>query len=374
VAALPVELAVDLTLTATAAAVSLAAGWLRRRRNPSLDGERWFKLTLATLIRGQVEADGGAARAWEDRVLAEVPYHPAGRLPEQKITNPAAEPPGALLDGEAGLLASLRRREGAAARWAWLYDEDEHGIAARLDDPFELGPRYQPNTVVPGLDWDAIARWGVDTQPVHEALLRHAGTTWVWITDDADGRIGPALAELVADLHRLQAAPRDALVEALADLVEVRDRRLVLFAEGDAVPAMLEVLAAHAGLRDRVVAVVSVGGVIGGRTDRDDGPLSEEVRADWMGHWFGQKKLDTDEVRLTPYLSMQWLDRDAWPPGIEGQPLQHQRFPEPSDQGVQLHTIESVDLGPIPVAGGPSDRTIAKALLFVVSAWVVARR
>jgi len=365
---------VNLALASTAAVVALAAGWLRRRRDPPLDGERWFKLTLATLARGTIEAGGGDADAWEALVLRTIPYHPAGRMPELKVANPAAEPPGKLREGEAGLLAQLRTTDDRTERWAILYDRDEHAVRARLEDPFELGPEYHPSRVVPGTDWDTLASWGAGDAELHTPLVDNAGATWVWVKGDEPPRLGPHLAALVPGLVTVPSRPASQLTERMAELLDQPERRLVMFGEGDALPALLQLLADHAGLRDRVQAVVSAGGVIGGRTDHAEGPLSEATRSDWMQRWFGQQHLDTAEVRLTPYISMQWLDRDAWPPGTAGLPLQHQRFGEPAEQGAQHITLESVDLGPLPHRDGLDDRLVAKALLFVVSAWVVARR
>ena len=43
----------SLSLAGTAAVVAIAAGWLAVPRPPSLDAERWFKVILATLMRGE---------------------------------------------------------------------------------------------------------------------------------------------------------------------------------------------------------------------------------------------------------------------------------------------------------------------------------
>ena len=119
--------------------------------------------------------------------------------------------------------------------------------------------------------------------------------------------------------------------------------------------------------------MVSVGGPIGGRPGAEDERLSPEKREDWMGHWFGQSHLDTERVRLTPYLSLQWLDRSAWPTGTVQQPLHLARFPEPAQQTATVRTIETVDLGPLPIHDDLPLDLVARALWFTVCGWVASR-
>jgi hypothetical protein len=146
---------------------------------------------------------------------------------------------------------------------------------------------------------------------------------------------------------------------------------VVVVGEEAGVASVLRVLAGNADLRDQVVAVASVGGVVGGRTD-EEGLFGEAARRDWLAAHFTQTGLDTDVVRLTPYLAMQWLDRAAWPPGVPGLPLQNARFPEPGAEGATATTIEAVDLGPLP-PDAPAD-LVARALIAVVAGWVATRR
>lgn len=361
----------SLSIAGAALAVAAAAGWARRRRDPDLDGERWFKTTLATLLRGRIEADGGGPDAW-DAAVARIPYHPAGRWPERKVTHPEVAPPGPLLEGEAGLLERLARADDLAARWSVLY-ADEDALALLRDDPFELGAAYAPAQVArPGATWDDVAAWGAGDDAFGHAVLARLGARWVLAGGSAP-RLTPHLQALAPDALVLPEGPEAARL-ALEGALERADTRLVLFAEGDAVPGVLQLLVDHAGLRDQVLAVVAVGGVIGGRTDIAEGPLTVASREDWMGRWFGQHHLDTGVVRLTPYMSVQWLDRTVAPPGLPGLPLQHQRFPPPAEQSATATTIESVDLGVLDHAGGPDDAVIAKALCFVVAGWVASRR
>ena len=92
-----------------------------------------------------------------------------------------------------------------------------------------------------------------------------------------------------------------------------------------------------------------------------------------MGRWYSQEHLDTEEVRLTPYMALQWFDRSASVPGTARQPMAWARFPSPAWHGTDVATIESVDLGALPRPGGPDDALVAKALLFGVAGWVAQR-
>ncbi|MEZ4242105.1 MAG: hypothetical protein R3F59_39310, partial [Myxococcota bacterium] len=135
----------------------------------------------------------------------------------------------------------------------------------------------------------------------------------------------------------------------------------------------LGALADAADLRDQVVAVLSIGGVIGGRTD-EEGPLGEAARRDWLGAHFNQLDLDTEVVRMTPYFAVQWLARGVWPPGAEGLPLQASRFPDPATEATLVETIEVVDLGPLPADRPLPLDLVARALVAVVLGWVRSRR
>ena len=136
--------------------------------------------------------------------------------------------------------------------------------------------------------------------------------------------------------------------------------------------SLLRLMAEDMALREQVSAVVSVGGVIRGRSD-ERGPLGEAACRDWLDAWFGQNTLDTDVVRLTPYFALQWLDRSTWPPGVPGLPLEASRFPPPHTRAATATTLEVVDLGPLPADPELPVALVARALIAVVSAWIVHR-
>ncbi len=361
----------SLGIAGAAALTALLAGWFQVRRAPALDGERWLKTTLATLLRGRIEAQGGDGDAWAATVRARVPYHPAGREPDRKVLHPHAVPDGPLLEGEQALLESLRGAPDVAARWSLLYDVEAE-YHPLLDDPIELGPDYAPASLLgPGTTWDDLARWAAEPGFGERLAARHP-LVWVCVRppeDGAESRILDALVDLWP--HTVALAPGDD-PEALVGPLLTPDARLVFAAEGDAIADTLSLLAENDGLRDHVVAVLAIGAPILGR---EGGPpeVSPSGREDWMGHHFGQKRLDTEEIRLTPYMALQWLDRTVATPGTARQPLGWARFPKPATQGVDVETIESVDLGVLPRPGGPDDDLVARALLYVVTGWAAAR-
>jgi hypothetical protein len=363
--------------------VAAGIAWVQWPRPPELDGERWFKLVLATLLRGRSDAAGQNAEAWAKTVLELVPYHPAGRFPERKISNPtAAVLPGAAQPGETPLVEALARRAEPAARWAWMYDEDDVGIAARLDDPADLGPAYDPATVLGAdLGWDALAAWAAGDDRFREGLGRQLGATkWVLVEGRSrrlprQSSVLPAIAAVVPDavVVPFGAGGEESLERTLREVAPEVSDRLVLVGEEAGVTRMLRVIHDAADIRDQVVAVVSIGGVIGGRDD-DVGPYARAACQDWLAGSFVQRELETDVVRLTPYLAVQWLDRGAWPPGVYGLPLEAQRFPEPDAEGATATTVEVVDLGPLPADRNLDPALVARALVAVTTLWVSTRR
>lgn len=373
----------SLALAAATAGVALAAGWAHWPRPPALDGERWFKVSLATVLRGGVEAEGGSAESWEASVRRFVPFHPAGRWPERKVANPvAARLPRALIPGERALLDALARLRTADERWTWMYDQDEVGLAARLDDPVELGPAYDPAVRLgSGASWDGLAAWGGGDPRFGALLLARWSARWILVEGRPDRLAGPsvlpALEALLGDRairvpweERPIDASQAALLATLRRAAPTVDVRLVVVGEEAGVVVALRALAEAADVRDQVHAVLSVGGTVGGRPD-EPGPFGERDQADWLGARFTQQGMDTEVVRLTPYLAVQWFARPAL--GSAGLPIAAQRFPDPQDS-VGVVTVEVVDLGVLPSESDFPVAQLAKALVAVVVAWVLSRR
>ena len=374
---------VSVGIAGTAAAVAILAGWLQWPSPPALDGERWFKVILATVLRGEVEDREGTFEEWEGRVLKFVPYHPLGRWPERKVTQPRATLPQARVEGEQALMDHLATLPDLPSRWSWMFDEDPRGREARLIDPVELGDAYDPAVVLQDpLGWDALARWGGGDSALRERVVGRLGARWVLFESNPDLLAGPSvtevLAEVLGDVERVpwQEAPvEEQVLEATRRILEDRGpggTPLVLVGEGTGAAVMMRAMAGDVGLRDATIGVLSIGGVIGGRPD-EAGPFGEQVAQDWLGRWFTQHHLDSEVVRKNPWMSLQWLDRQAEVPGSRGLPLGSQRFPEPRDDGVQP-TVEVVDLGVLPDNDDLPLDQVARALVATVSLWLLTRR
>lgn len=365
-----------LTLTVAGAALGVAAlaCWYSLPNPPDLDGERWFKVILATLLRGQVERETGEAKDWEARVLRFVPYHPGGRFPEQKVSDPAHyRPPGLSVPGELALVEALARIDDPVGRWKRMYDEDAAAVEARLQDPAELGDAYDPaRHLGPGGSWDDLADWGAgDAVAFREALVRRLPARWV-LVDGAGARpallegLAGELGDLAVRIPEPEGPPDEAAVALRAAMerpLEDLSDRLVVVATGSAVHLVLRALVEAPGLRDRLLAVVSVGGIVMGR----DGELAE-----WMDRWFNAAELDTEMNRVTPYLHLTWVDRETEPPGIPGLPIAATRFPRP--EAGALSSIEVVDLGLLPADPELPLDQVARALWALTTLWVYTRR
>ena len=87
---------------------------------------------------------------------------------------------------------------------------------------------------------------------------------------------------------------------------------------------------------------------------------------------FGHGEMDTDCVRRTPYMSLQWLDLTETTPGVAGLPMSEARFPRPKPGPIEM--IEVVDLGPLWVSTPPPHDLTSKALVGVVCGWVLTQR
>lgn len=373
---------VSVGLSLVTLVVAVLAGWLQWPTTPPLDGERWFKASLATLFLGETDAAGVGEEAWVAKVQRFVLYHPAGRFPERKVVQPLADPPGARVPGELALQEKLASLPDLPSRWAWMYDQDPVAAGARLADPQDLGPLYDPATRLgQGHDWQALARWGAGEAALRDALLRRVGCRWA-LVEGRPGRLaGPSLGEALAreipELARFPwtEAPLPEQVESLrarlTALAPDAGVRVVVLAEEAGLILLLRAMQSDAGLRDLVAAVVSVGGSALGRPD-EPGPFGERDARDWMETWFTLNHLDAELVRLRPFLAAQWLDRSTDPPGAGGLPLGHQRFPDPRDDGV-IATFEVIDLGPLPVDPELPLDQVARALIAVTGLWVLAR-
>lgn len=312
-----------LTLGVAAATLGLAlvTGWLHLPRVPDLEAGRWFDLVLSTLLRGAVEARAGDVDEWERSVARLVPPN-AGR--------------GAL--------------------------------EARLADPLDLGPAYDLATVV-GASWDELAAWGGGDEAFAAALRRRLPVRWVLVRGASTPRdlvgalreeIGDAI-EVPWDAERGMDAGVAAVVEAMRAGTPDPADRLVLAADGEGALLVLKALFGEPLLRDRVLGVVAVGGRLAGRDEA--GPFGELAVRDWMEAHFGHDALDTEMMRATVYASVPWLDRD----------VTDQRFPTPKGEP-GASSLETVDLGPLPVDPELPLKLVARALWAWTVAWIATRQ
>lgn len=355
---------------------AIAVGVAIVPRPPVLEGERWFKTILARLL----EASGRL----DDRAVA---WSPLGRLPEVKVGRPELTAlPGAPLPGEVALVEALAARATTTARFDLLV---QGGVADLRPD--RLDPVHDPaRHAGPAAAWASIgdeaaaaaidarhgARWLVLEVPASGApkLGAELGEPLdLAVTDPRWGEVVPALvrcveaggpvAGLAAVCQRwVDAGWCHALHASLWAAVDEADRRpqVVVAASGTAAPALLRVMAADPLLRDRVLAVVMVGGAVGGRLDAR-GWWGETACRDWLEANFRHETLDVEAVRAVPWVCLAWLDPQLAVPGLPGLPVEHQRLPRPGFVGTggfleprEPEVLRVLDLGVLdPAAAGP---------------------
>ena len=221
-------------------------------RTPDLEAKRWFDVILATLLRGEVEAAGGGADAWESRVLDWMPRGRGDRTP--------------------------------------------------LLDPHRLGKEYDPASQLGReLGWDALAAWGGGDARFGEVLARRFPARWLLVRGAASDPVLSALEAQLGDRAIVGSAIEQASLVALARSVSGDPAdRLVVAAAGDGAFAALQALEGLPELRDRVLAVVLIGASLGG----------PETQA-WLATRFRHDVLDTEANRPTIYATLRWHDAEA---------------------------------------------------------------
>lgn len=343
-------MSIELVVELIAAGLAVWAAVLSLPRPVALDWERLFKVSLTAMLWGETEAAGGSADDLEAKVAALVPYHPAGRLPEQKLTapDPAALPTPAL-PGELGLVEALAALPDPAARWPRLYATSDQSKDALLSHPDDLGTAYRAQAFFGAeATWEGISVWDAAITAGMQRRLAHI------VVAGFGGPLGEAMAA-AAGLRGGAAT-----LEGVAAMVEQPSDRLVIVIEGDGALAVVQHLHATPALRDLVVAIVSVGSDLCG---------SEEAAA-WMAEHFSHAELDTELNRQTAYMAAAVVD----PAGLGDAPdWSGQRWPQPAESALGRTPIVPMDLGPIPpewLAGQERRAQLAQALWVVVAAWL----
>jgi hypothetical protein len=308
----------------SALVLAVGAAVLSVRPAPSLDWEQLWKLILATVIRGDVEAGGGDQSIWWDR-LSVVPYHPVGRDAGSKLVTASIDEVAVpALEGERALVERLAALQTPAERWESMYRSDAHAQESLMQNPMDLGAAYDPSAALaPGMSWDSVAHWSA---PVQAAIARRLGDVVVAVI----GRDVTPMMEAVP--HASVVAVQDASPDGLLGLLSQPHQRLVLVVEGDAAFELIQVLHGAPSLRDRVLMVLSLGGRFGG-----------EDRSCWMDAHFQHLQFDTELNRRTLYAAMSDMDSGDIP-----QAIQHFTAPPVPPSG--WAPIEAVDLGPIPLS------------------------
>jgi len=360
--------------------IAVCTAVLMRSSPPELQGELWFKSILATLIRGWVDDAGGAAEVWEQTVHKEILYHPAGRLAAQKVVNGSTfQPPLPLLEGEQALQERFDTLPNSQSRWRWMFWDEELGQSARLRDPQELGEAYLPQRWMgTGFDWDAIADAAVDFRPQRNRL-RSEGVRWVIFTDST---LHPVCAqwcltlkqELGGDALLLDWDPSTVeikdLLTTINGWIQTPSDRFVCLGLGRGVPLLLQSLAEDPALRDRVYAVISVGGAIQGSGSHK--LWGREAVQEWVSNRYDYVSLDTEMARETPYFSLGLWDPEEAAFGFAGLGLDEMVFPELPKERAPVEGVCPISLGCLPVESETRHLAV-RALLIFVSCWIRAR-
>lgn len=180
--------------------------------------------------------------------------------------------------------------------------------------PVDLGPsrRHLVAAVVPGLGWACLEPW-LEPAGTVARHLRQYGYDQVMIKVDALSS-GPNNARQI----------RDAL---MAMPVEAGGARLVLIGYSKGATDILEALVTYPEIRDRVAAVVSAAGAIGGSPLAND---AEQYQADLM-RYAPHAKCDAGDggavASLRPAPRRAWLAENPLPSGLPYYSLV--TFPQP---------------------------------------------
>ena len=169
--------------------------------------------------------------------------------------------------------------------------------------PVDLGPsrRQLLAAIVPGIGYGCFAAW-----------LEPPGTTAAHVSKFGFGMVGievDALSGTATNARQI----RDAI---LAMPMDEGLPRIVLVGYSKGTPDILEAVVRYPEIHDRVAAVVSVAGAVGGSALADD---AEQWQADLLRHW---PKADCDPgdgggvASLRPEVRKAWLAQNPLPSNV----------------------------------------------------------
>jgi len=332
----------DFVLWLLVVGLALYAGWLTLPRSVDLDWERFFKLSLVTLVRGPLEEQEASSEQWMEAGRSQVWYHPAARDLGLKVQDPAGyEPPFPTLDGERALLEQLQLT-APEQRLATVFGGGADEVL--YDDPEGLGGDWQLATILgPEVSWESVATWSAEL--LSGLARRHEHTRWALLGAE---HLAETLREALGEGSVLLAPEDDPAAFFEQELSQLSDR-VVFLASGKHADQLVRLLHEHPGLRDKARAVVA---------------LQASFDPEWMAACFGHESMDTEIAWATPYFHLFFAGD-----GLQG--LESSRWPTPPVPATGRVSVESVDLGVLPGSlEGYDARLLARALLVTVTARV----
>lgn len=341
---------IDLALWGSAGLLAAATLWWARPRPVELDWERFFKLSLLTQLRGQVEAEGGDAEEWVSRGRARVWFSPAAREPFNKLLAPDPRRlPVPALPGELALTERLAALPELPQRLERLFGAEQD--AELYEEPESAGQAWLlPQYLGQGADWESLASW---TAPMTEALQRKGGQVWIQL-----GVLDLPLPELLPRCASVTPSTPEDTAKAIDALGPDAADRFVLLAQGADAEPLLRTLHAFDGLRDRVLAVILL-----------DPELASHQ--EWLHSSFNHQDFDTELARPTGWFQLRFLPLDAARAEIEGKAL---GLPIPPGPETGRVSIDLVDLGLLPGTLDSTDpQWLARSLVVTVLAWLGSR-
>lgn len=341
---------IDLALWGTAGVLTVATLWWARPRPVALDWERFFKLTLLTQLRGQVEARDGTADDWAEKGREKVWFSNLARSPFVKLINPNPQELSVpALPGELALTQALLELPDPHARLTCMYGAGQD--AELYEDPESAGEAWRlPQYLGQGADWDSLALSG---DAIAEAIRRRGQQVWIQI-----GAIDLPLQELLPRTSSLSASTPKDTANAIDALGPDGADRFVLLACGADASLILDTLKAFDGLRDRVLAVVLI-----------DPELAD--RQDWLTEHFNHQDFDTELARPTGWFQLRFLETHPTAQQVADRAL---GLPVPPDPESGRVSIELVELGLLPGSQKEAaGRWLSRGLVLTVLAWLGSR-